>query len=153
MSKYISHGSLGTAKIWPIICNNFEFGCEIGRRRFKTGSIRAIDWHVKKLVPKLVTLNDLEPRRLIAVIRYHSECVSLENQLWCCVILLEGRPTLYCLRQKCSPKNLVLGCIWLISLFRERLPRTSALTRRYDRHPFVAATLWQILRDNRKTVW
>ena len=73
-----------------------------------------------RLVPKSVTLNDLERRndRYLAFFRRIPQLSELITSKWLKI-------DLYSLRRKCSPKNLVFSDIsWRYS---KRLPRTSTL--------------------------
>ena len=67
-----------------------------------------------RLVPKSVTLNDLERHndRYLGFFAEFGSFRGLLRQKW-------SKIDLYSLRQKCSPKNVVFGYIWLMAIFAE----------------------------------
>ena len=77
-----------------------------------------------RLVPKSVTLNDLKLRNG-RFLSYFTEF----GQLWRPVTSKWLKIDLYCLRQKCSPKNLVFSdyAKLLIWRYSQRLHRTNTL--------------------------
>ena len=88
-----------------------------------------------RLVPKSVTLNDLERRNDRYLAFFSPNSVALRADY---VKVVEDRPIdLYSLRQKCSPKNQVLA-IYHLWRYLQKLPRTSAYRHLRDIiHPLL----------------
>ena len=69
-----------------------------------------------RLVPKSVTLNDLEwgNDRYLGFFSLNSVALGTDY-----VKVVEDRPDLYSLRQKCSPKNVVFSDISYMAIFAD----------------------------------